>query len=522
MKHHTLSRCGIGSLRSGACAAAAIALLLGGAACGSRESYGSRAVARARGLIKERKADEAIVVLEEALGRRGCRAERGTLFNELLLAYLEAENPGSAFARFKEAARREPQLASSVAGTIEQFYWNRWQYKRIAYWCRMERDLALGDQALAVVADWHLRALLSAKQPEAIADEFRAYLPKIGSDERLLWVLDRIAQPMLKDKHYAALQAAAEAIAAPGRSPAWDAAVAMVKARALVGQEQWAAAADFVRGRLPELQDPAGAQMLGFLCEQALGANQAGVVDALCAAVLTGVKDRPRTIEAAAFAWIRSAALAGQSRETLRRFAALDAQGLPAGVRLEALERGYLSVLERGGKDDWTALVEYGRALGAAVTDDKGRERLAAIVMDASFYAERFDVALEVLEKGVPGHDAEWHGTMISKLKAHYALQQGRKRDAATHFREFMGHIAKKSEDQYDPISGTRVTTDMILGLNAKRIGDILASIDDRAGATQAYAEARGYYEKAKAGFLKDSAEFKKVEDDLKAIPAAP
>ena len=84
---------------------------------------------------------------------------------------------------------------------------------------------------------------------------------------------------------------------------------------------------------------------------------------------------------------------------------------------------------------------------------------------------------------------------------------------------EFMGYIAKEEGDQIDPVKGTRVTKEMILGLNAKRIGDILAGAGDKSGAAGAYQEARDYYATALKGFGENTPEAARIKEDLAAVP---
>jgi predicted negative regulator of RcsB-dependent stress response len=59
----------------------------------------------------------------------------------------------------------------------------------------------------------------------------------------------------------------------------------------------------------------------------------------------------------------------------------------------------------------------------------------------------------------------------------------------------------------------------MILGRNARRIGDILASIPDAEAAAQAYAEARGCYEKAVAKLKDQPAARQIAEQEMARIP---
>ena len=76
----------------------------------------------------------------------------------------------------------------------------------------------------------------------------------------------------------------------------------------------------------------------------------------------------------------------------------------------------------------------------------------------------------------------------VSGQKVH--LRQKQPREAVKHFRAFMATVVNaKDEDTSDPATGLVHSKEMILGRNAKRIGDILAAIPD--------AEARDYYAKA-------------------------
>jgi hypothetical protein len=140
-------------------------------------------------------------------------------------------------------------------------------------------------------------------------------------------------------------------------------------------------------------------------------------------------------------------------------------------------------------------------------------------MLDVSFCAGDFQAAARVVDAGVPGHDRKWHDMMGAKVHAHLALQQGNPREAVAQFRRFMECIAGEARDQFDPVTGSRVTRDMILGLNARRIGDILKAANDPAGARKAYAEARAYYEQAKAGLAEGSEEHRQIESDLAKLP---
>ena len=60
----------------------------------------------------------------------------------------------------------------------------------------------------------------------------------------------------------------------------------------------------------------------------------------------------------------------------------------------------------------------------------------------------------------------------------------------------------------------------MVLGLNARRIGDIMAGAGDEKVANESYEESRKYYEKALADVKPDSKEADVIRAEVAKIPA--
>ena len=109
---------------------------------------------------------------------------------------------------------------------------------------------------------------------------------------------------------------------------------------------------------------------------------------------------------------------------------------------------------------------------------------------------------------------------MISKVNAHIALKKGDYRGAITHFQKFMDVVMKDDEDTYDPIEQIQVSSDMILGLNARRIGDLWIKAGSAEEAAKAYEEARQHYTKALKKFPDPaSGENKKIVQEMRDIP---
>jgi tetratricopeptide (TPR) repeat protein len=157
--------------------------------------------------------------------------------------------------------------------------------------------------------------------------------------------------------------------------------------------------------------------------------------------------------------------------------------------------------------------------LAPLVGSDETRNTLKTMVLDASFVSDDYDSALDILRQGIADRDESWHLMAISKVEAHKALKEERPRDAVKHFREFMAAFsAAKDEITSDPVTGVIFSREMILGRNAKRIGDIYKEIPDDEAATKAYAEARGYYQKALAA-EQDREAIKIINQELSEVP---
>jgi hypothetical protein len=104
-------------------------------------------------------------------------------------------------------------------------------------------------------------------------------------------------------------------------------------------------------------------------------------------------------------------------------------------------------------------------------------------------------------------------------VRAHQALKDGRTDDAVAGFREFMAGIEKHSDDQIDPVSQMRYTKQMILGFNARRIGDILAKAGRAKEAADEYRLAGAWFKKAGAAMDKQSKEGQWIAAETAKLP---
>ncbi len=154
------------------------------------------------------------------------------------------------------------------------------------------------------------------------------------------------------------------------------------------------------------------------------------------------------------------------------------------------------------------------------LTSSRNRQSLQMMILDGSFIAKDYDRAIALLQGGIDGHDPSWHSLMLTKVMAHKAKDENQPLEAVKHLRGFMDKVRHLPESVIeDPASGMQQTQSMILGRNARRIGDLLAKAGDKEGARRAFEEARDFYKQALRELEPDSAPAKLARTEKDEIP---
>ncbi len=238
-----------------------------------------------------------------------------------------------------------------------------------------------------------------------------------------------------------------------------------------------------------------------------LRANQLDLLDRLCAWILKGQKKKNVTWQAAANAWMESAKIRKAAADVPVRLEALMQMGCPSATLVLYYYEYWNVVAREGNPADIIALAKFAERLSVKLTDKKDKDIFQVYAFNDCIVLEDFERALKMLDKPLPNMNATAQQVAINKIKAHLALKKGNKPEAVERFRAFMQTVKTWSEPEFDPISGLLFTKEICLGMNAKRIGDILSSMNDAKGARAAYLEADGYYAVAQKEFKTKSSE---------------
>lgn len=262
----------------------------------------------------------------------------------------------------------------------------------------------------------------------------------------------------------------------------------------LFSTAQWAKAEKCFQKEADALPDGELAGCFQYARACVIRTNQFDLLDRLCAWILKEQKKKPVTWQAAASAWLESAKARKSDADIPVRLEALMKMGCPT-KNLAAYYYEYWEVVVKEGKPaDLLAMLQFGERLSATMADEPDKEIIRALALDGYFLLEDYERALALLEKPLPDMEGADHANAINKIKAHADLQKGNKKEAIERFRAFMEVVKTWKEPQMDTLTGLVNTKEMCLGLNAKRIGDILTSMNDAQGAQAAYKEADGYY----------------------------
>jgi len=479
-----------------------------------------KALEQSTALCAQGQSQAAVATLRKIYDDKDYASFRQRLLGAMLCINLSTGRVEAAQALFREAAAADPSQAAPVVGMIEENLFNSGRFDDLATWCASLQPLGFKDAQLTALADYHMKALEAGGKLGEIVKVLPGYLGRLPEAAGLA-LIERQFAFVVRAKNFEAADGLVALVAGGTSSPARAGLAARMRVDLLIVQGKRAEAEGFFRQQAATLPEDAASAILRRLIDCANRERQVGASDALCRFVLDSVKDRPALRDAAAESWLANAQALGSVDGMVERFVTLRKDGLKPAFLAVQLDRQYGFIMEKGAKQQFGPLLDLCQGFVAELNDDD-RARVSNIMLDFCFYLDRFETALAIVEKGVPGRDEKSMKTLAAKIRGHLLLQQGKPQEAVASFREFMGYIAQEQGDQIDPVKGTRVTKEMILGLNAKRIGDILAGAADKEGAVKAYQEARDDYTTALKSFAESSAEYAKLKADIAAIPAAP
>ena len=486
------------------------------------EAVYQQTLAGAQALADQGHSDKAVEALRKLFDDKRFAGYRPNLLSGMIQFDLTAGHVDAAQKLFREVAGQDMALASGATGMIENYLWSQGKFEDLLTWCTSLQSINFGSAVILGLADYHFKALDALGKATEIPAVLAAYMGKLD-EATALGLAQRQFGAMLgggRKDDAMGIRGVVEKVLKD--SPARRGALADMDIDLLLAGKGWQAADEHYRKIAGEIPDESAVRNFNSVTAAETKANELDAVDALAQFVFDSAKGREFVRQAAATAWVGVAEKKGSTSLLSKRLVGLKDLGFPPAFILDQTDSVYSLLLDKGKKEDFAPLYDLYDSFYATASDDVTKRRLVWVLLDLGFYLEKYAESLKLVEKGVDGSDAERTAMLTAKIKGHLALQKGQTQEAVDQFRIFMTHIAKGTDYEFDPVDNTRVSKEMILGLNAKRIGDIWAGVGKADEAAKAYAEARGYYTKALTQFPDEkSRENAKIRKQLAEVPGS-
>jgi len=263
--------------------------------------------------------------------------------------------------------------------------------------------------------------------------------------------------------------------------------------------------------RLPEeAADPLLSQIFDALKRD----QHLGQLEKTSQQLYQGALDKPRLLRLATTTWV--GLCVEKDRQLLpASLEKLLTDKVPAEHIAVLLDRYFYEMTEN--KEIIKKICVLGPKILAATQNKTAQESVTLRMLDSAFLTDNFDLAVEMLEKGIPGRDTEWHETTLPKVKAHRALAQNKPLEAIENFRQFMTAWKNaKHVDEMDPTTGLVYNREWVLARNAIRIAKIYASIQDEANQKKTMKEANESFKVALSKVNPGSKEMTALTKEIK------
>ena len=470
----------------------------------------------AQELQSEGRFDDAVALIEKGLNNPAYKTQRTRFFSQKIDLLLAQNNDAKASELVLQTWQSDPVLARDLSGRIHSYYVQKNDGQQAVSWSK--RLLALGPVLPAdfrvQVLDWQLTSIIALHdvgQATACFDSIQSTL----KPEEAAPLLQRALASLADTKQ---LDFSSELLAHMEKrndeSPLFRNLIVTSKMRLVLVAEAWANFVPAFNACVAQLPDDQLLNVLRTSFSTLQKAKKDELTELSSKHVIVSAGEKSDSVNYAARIWTESGV-------------AIDKKLLPE--RLEALLNAKVSPIQVGNLFDRyfyemvndlsiiRSLCTVGERILTVCTDENTVNNVKVKILDGAFITDNFDLAVHMLEQGIPGKDKAWHEMSLPKVKAHRALAQKKPREAVQYFRDFMNAwLTSQQEEEFDPTSGIAYSREWILGRNANRIAGILDSIPDKAAADQARAEAKAYFKIAVEKASKDAEATKLIKEETK------
>ncbi len=473
--------------------------------------------AQAQEMQSQNQMDQALQLIEKGISNPKYKAYRSRFFTQKIDLYLAQDFDQKACEAILAAWKNsDPELGRAVFGRVYNHYQQRNSYSSIRKWCvsLLSTDIGLPYELRSQVLNWQLSAAL------AMTDEAGA---KVGFDELLSYLKPDEAAPIVQrtltglmetGQHVLALSLIRYLESKKPSSALYKNLYVTMTVRCFLAAKNWDSITPAFNACVAQLPDDQLLAISRTVFSSLLKNGKKSNVEQYSRQVIFNAIEKTNSVNYASRVWVDAGVTANKKLLTERLDALLNAKVSPVQIG-NLFDRYFYEMTED--LDIIRGLCALGDRIIAVCTDPDTVNNIRVKILDGAFITDNFDLAVQMLEQGIPGKDKQWHEMSLPKVKAHRALAKKQPREAVKYFRDFMNAwLASDQQEEFDPTSGIAYSREWILGRNAYRIAGILDSIPDKVEADKARAEAKAYFKTALVKAANDTEALKLLKEETK------
>lgn len=471
---------------------------------------------KSQSLEADNRSSEALALVEQGLANSKYQNQKTLLFTRKVELMLTAGQEREARELILRSWKDSPDVARSVYDKVFTHYQLRNATADTLSWC--SDLLALGTSLPAdirtQVLSRQLTLGLSLKDTGVVTSTVRAITEAIPVAEAID-MLQRAFNVLLDSGNHAFVadmlaQLESDAL----RAPEYQGMLSTLSLRCVIAAKDWDQAMPVFTKCVTQLPDAQLVKLSRVFFAALQKSGKAPLLEQASHLIVFTAPTKANAVNLASRVWVECGVSANKKAVNERLLALLDAKVSPVQVG-NLFDRYFYDMV-----DDLAivrGLCAVGEKILASCDDTNTVNSVKVKILDGAFITENYDLAVHMLEQGIPGKDKAWHDMSLPKVKAHRAMAQNKPREAVKYFRDFMNTwIASDQKEEFDPTSGIAYSRAWILGRNAKRIAGILDSIPDKAEADKARAEAKEFFKTALKNAENDTEALKLLKEETK------
>jgi len=438
--------------------------------------------------------EEALELANEALRNPNYKREKPRFFAQKIDLLLLLNKIDDASELVVQAWKNEPELARAAFGRIHAYYLQNNAHQEINVWCKRLQDLGTDfpNDLRSQVLNWQLNTALTLKDFAAAQTHLDSLMAALKPEEAVPLLQQALGNLVDSGQHLEARELIRHLEGKKPTDPLYSNMIATLSLRCVLLANDWANVTSSFNACVAQLPDEQLLKLLRMAFSTLQKNSKPDLVEQTSKQVIFNAIDKTNSVNYAARVWVEAGVASNKKLLPERLNALLNAKVSPVQIG-NLFDRYFYEMVED--RDVIRSLCALGDRLLSVCSDEATVNTVKVKVLDGAFITDNFDLAVSMLEQGIPGKDKIWHDMSLPKVKAHRAMAKKQPREAVQYFREFMNAwIVSKQEEEFDPTSGIAYSRDWILGRNANRIANILDSIPDKAESAKARAEAKAYF----------------------------